>query len=95
VKEDQKISEINMWVDDTVVLIEAMADFVHGMLPDGPDQLFSSGVDGLTFRAETEETFVEEVESILVDATAMTAKVEGHGHHKKFCNTLYTDDAFK
>jgi len=95
VEEDQEISEINMWDDDTVVPIEAMADFVHSMLPDGPDQLFSSGINSLTSRAEAEETFIKEVESILVDTTATAVKVVGRSHHKKFHNTLYTDHAFK
>ena len=94
-EEDQEILEINMWVDDTIVPIEAMTDFVYAMLSDGPDQLFSGGIDSLTSRAKTKETFVEKVESVLVDTTAMAAKVEGHSHCKKFHNTLYTNDAFK
>ena len=59
------------------------------------DAMFVEGQDGVISRAEAEETLVEEVEGVVVDATTSVAGTEGRGQRKKFRNKLYQEEGLK
>lgn len=88
--EDQDTSEEDLPNDDSSVPLEAIVDAVHGILPhDGPETMFVVGTDGVVSRAEAEETLIEEVNGVVVDATSTVGQEEGRGKRKKFRNRFY------
>jgi len=93
--EDAEVSDLDIIGDDSSVPIEAILDAMHGVLPQGSDEMFVEGSDGVVSRAEAEETLIEEVDGVIVDATASVAQAEGRGLRKKFRNKLYEEKALK
>lgn len=74
---------------------EAVADDLHGELPDTDDQHFVCGEDSVVSAAEAEETLIEEVEGVVLDTTGVVAEELGCGKHKRFGNALYTTEALR
>jgi len=85
----------NHHCSDSVVPHDAVADDLHGELPDTVDQHFVRGEDGVVSAAEAEETLIEEVEGVVLDTTGAVAEELGRGKRKKLRNGLYTTEALK
>ena len=93
--EDSEVSDLDIAGDDSSVPLEAVLDAMHGVLPREGDAMFVEGPDGVVSQAEAEETLIEEVDSIVVDATGSVAQTEGRGQRKKFRNKFYEEESLK
>jgi hypothetical protein len=93
--EDSEASDIDVVGDDSSVPLEAVLDAMHGVLSQETDAMFVEGPDGVISHAEAEETLVEEVDGIVVDATSSATNAEGRGQRKKFRNKFYEEESLK
>jgi hypothetical protein len=81
--EDRKVSDINIAGDNCSVPLEAVLDAMHGVLPWLDSKaMFEEGPDGVISCAEAEETLIEEVNGVVIDATSSGAQEEGRGKLK-------------